>query len=74
MSKQAIFDLNAAWNDLCPKEDRGHVFRLRAELIEDGVVDTVHQCRSIVGALYDGLAYGNWPSAVAAMGKYEAQP
>ena len=74
MSKQAINDLNNAWNELAPKADQGHVFRLVAELKADGVHNTTHQCRSITGSLYDGLAYGNWPSVVAKMGKYEAQP
>ena len=63
-----------AFDELCPKVDQGFVWRMVSECKADGIHDQTWQCRHVVARLYDGLAFGNWPSAVAAMGKYEAQP
>ena len=61
---KALIDLRNAWNMLCPEDDKGFVSKLLVEMVEDGTTNRREQCRVIVGRLYDGLAYGNWPSAL----------
>jgi hypothetical protein len=61
---KALVDLNNAWNELAPKADQGFVWRLVAEMKADGQHDKREQARAITSRLYDGLAFGNWPSAV----------
>lgn len=51
------------WDTLCPDADRGHVTKVIKEAQADGM-SRQDQCRFIVGMLYDGLAYGNWPSVL----------
>jgi hypothetical protein len=60
---RALLDINNAWNELCPAVDKGFVWRLVAEMRADGTTNILQQIRVAVSRLYDGLAYGNWPSA-----------
>ena len=66
---KALVDINNAWNELAPKADHGHIWRLVSEARADGITDPVKLCKIATGSLYDGLAYGNWPSAVKTFGK-----
>lgn len=57
---RALVDINNAWNEICPTADQGFVWRLYSEMAGE----TKHEIiKAAVGRLYDGLAYGNWPSA-----------
>lgn len=60
---KALVDLANVWNELCPEKDKGFVPKLLAEMKADGTHDKRELARCAVGRLYDGLAYGNWPSA-----------
>lgn len=57
----AIISLINAWNSVCPEEDKGHLDLVLKE-IDDCGGDYI--LTTLTGRLYDGLAYGNWPSAV----------
>jgi hypothetical protein len=61
--EKALLDLFNAWNELCPTVDKGKAIDLVKDMIDDGTHDKRAHCRAVVGRLYDGLAYGNWPSA-----------
>lgn len=63
--QRALLDIANAWNELCPDADKSAVSRLVAEMKADGQHDTREHCRVAVGKLWDGLAYGNWPSVVS---------
>jgi hypothetical protein len=73
-TKDALAHLALAWDLLAPKADEGCAWRMVAESKADGTQDPKDHCRIVTSGIYDGLAYGNWPSAVAKLGKYEAQP
>lgn len=59
---KALSDLGSVWNMLAPAADQDFTWRLVDEMKADGTTDKRQQCRAIVGRIYDGLAYGNWPS------------
>jgi hypothetical protein len=63
--EQALVGINNVWNSLCPQSDSGFVWQLVSELKADGEYDTRTHCRAAVGKLWNGLAYGNWPSVSA---------
>lgn len=66
---RAIVDLVNAWNSLAPTADEGFPYRLISEMVADGSTNKLEHARAITSSLYDGLAYGNWPSTVRALAK-----
>lgn len=62
--RKALTDINNAWNELAPIADQGFVWRLVADMIADGTTDEREMCKAATGRLWDGLAYGNWPSVL----------
>ena len=59
----ALGSLSETWDMVCPEEDKGVGYQLFFRAHANGA--SVHDAlRSVVGALSDGLAYGNWPSTV----------
>ena len=62
--EQALELLQQTWDLLCPDCDIYAADDLIADVIKEGTTDVKEHCRIVVGRLYDGLAYGNWPSAV----------
>jgi len=58
----ALVKLISAWKLLCPKKYRDKFDELITEMVKGGTTDMREQCRVIVGRLWDGLTYGNWPS------------
>ena len=62
--RKAQIDLLNAFVELAPEQyDRDRIREMCAEMHKSGESDRVIG-RSLAGAIYDGLAYGNWPSAV----------
>lgn len=57
----AISSISDAWDEVCPDNDQGYVMVLVKDYKADGMGDK-DVCRVVVSSLYDGLAYGNWPS------------
>lgn len=60
--RRAQIDLLNAYIELCPTQaDRDHIRELSAVMHLEKESDLAI-CKAICGRLYDGLAYGNWPS------------
>lgn len=56
---RALVDLANAWNGLCPEADKS----FPAKLLRDMRTESkLNKAKALCGRLYDGLAYGNWPS------------
>lgn len=61
---KAISCLVNAYTYLCPEADRENPALLLREMNKDGTYNPHDYCRVLVSGIYDGLAYGNWPSEI----------
>jgi hypothetical protein len=61
---RATVDLINAYSELCPTQyDKDHIRKMVADMRKEREPQLA-VCRAITASLYDGLAYGNWPSAL----------
>jgi hypothetical protein len=59
--EMALAHLIYSAEQLTPKEHNRLGFSLIAQEAKKDGQSVLNQCRAVVAAIYDGIAYGNWP-------------